>query len=154
EVSALREGQASRASLEIRSVETLSRAELQEAAALLALSFDETSLFCMAFPKPAARRRILQGMFAAVLKDAVRFGRVEIAQSSQIVGIVIWYLPGGYPISMLRILRLLPDYLRMVVASPLGVLRLFRAERVLERLRPKAPHCHGQLLCARPGSRV
>jgi hypothetical protein len=137
-----------------RSVTTLSAAEMQEAASLLASSFDDSPLFRLAFPRSDWRRQVLRALFITILKDATRFGRVEIAYADQIVGVVIWYTPGGYPLSTLRILRLLPDYLRIVAASPLGILKLCRAQIALNRYRPKQPHCHGYFLCARPGNRV
>jgi hypothetical protein len=137
-----------------RSAATLSAAEMQEAAALLADSFDDSPLFRLAFPRSDSRKHILRALFIAILKDATRFGGVEIAHADQIVGVVIWYPPGGYPVSMLRILRLLPDYLCIVAANPLGIMKLCRAQIVLNRYRPKQPHCHGYFLCARPGSLV
>jgi hypothetical protein len=137
-----------------RSVTALSAAEMQEAASLLACSFDDSPLFRLAFPWSDSRRQILRTLFITILKDATRFGRVEIAYTHQIVGVVIWYPPGGYPMSTLRIFRLLPDYLRIVAANPLGILKLCRAQIALNRYRPKQPHCHGYFLCARPGSLV
>ena len=141
-------------SLVARSATTLSSSEQHEAAELLAYSFDDSPLFQLAFPRPDSRRQILQALFITILKDAIRFGRVEIAYTHQIVGVVIWYPPGGYPMSTLRILRLLPEYLWIVAANPIGILRLFRAQIVLDRHRPKQPHCHGFFLCARRGNPV
>jgi hypothetical protein len=140
--------------VEARSVTTLSAAELQEAASLLACSFDDNPLFRLAFPRSDWRRQILLALFITILKDAIRFGRVEMAYTHQIVGVVIWYPPSRYPMSTLRILRLLPEYLCIVAANPLGILKLFRVQIALERYRPKQPHCHGCFLCARPGNLV
>jgi hypothetical protein len=143
-----------KARLEVRRVTTLAAAELWEAAALLARSFDHSTLFQAAFPEAEARGRILHALFTTILKDALRFGRVDIACNGQIVGAVVWYPLGCYPMSALRILRLLPEYLRIVAASPLGVLKLWRAQATLNRHRPREPHCHGYFLCARPGNHV
>jgi hypothetical protein len=139
---------------EVRTVSDLSPTELWEASALLARSFDDTSLFQLAFPDPVARRRILQALFNTILKDAMRYGRVELAYGQELVGAVIWYPGGRYPMSAYRILRLLPEYLRILAAGPLGVLTLFRAQNTLNRYRPAQPHCHGYFLCARPGNHV
>jgi hypothetical protein len=139
---------------EVRQVSALSPTELWEASALLARSFDDTSLFQLAFPEPTARSRILQALFNTILKDAMRYGRVDLAYGHELVGAVIWYPTGCYPMSAYRILRLLPEYLRILAASPLGVLTLFRAQNTLNRYRPTQPHCHGYFLCARPGNHV
>ena len=84
---------------ELRPLTTLSRADLQEATMMLAYAFDEHPLFRLAFPKAASRSKILQTLFTTVLKDAIRFGRVEVACSHKIVGMLIWYPPGCYPMS-------------------------------------------------------
>jgi hypothetical protein len=104
---------------------------------MLAYAFDEHPLFRLAFPEAASRSMILQTLFATVLKDAIRFGRVDVACSHKIVGILIWYPPGCYPMSNSRILRLLPHYARLVAVSPVGLMKLFRAQTTLNGFRPK-----------------
>lgn len=121
---------------ELRPLTTLSRADLQEATMMLAYAFDEHPLFRLAFPKAASRSKILQTLFTTVLKDAIRFGRVEVACSHKIVGMLIWYPPGCYPMSKSRILRLLPHYARLVAVSPVGLMKLFRAQTTLNGFRP------------------
>jgi hypothetical protein len=56
---------------------------------MLAYAFDEHPLFRLAFPKAASRSMILQTLFVTVLKDAIRFGRVDVACSHKIVGMLI-----------------------------------------------------------------
>jgi hypothetical protein len=56
---------------------------------MLAYAFDEHPLFRLAFPKAASRSTILQTLFATILKDAIRFGRVDVACSHKIVGMLI-----------------------------------------------------------------
>jgi hypothetical protein len=154
EIAADREDEAKASRLEVRRLAVMSAAELWESSALLARSFDHSTLFQAAFPQAEARGRILHALFTTILKDALRFGRVDVAYNGHIVGAVIWYPLGCYPMSALRILRLLPDYLRIVAASPMGVLKLWRAQATLNRHRPLKPHCHGYFLCARPGNHV
>ena len=62
---------------------------------MLADAFDEHPLFRFAFPKAASRSKILQTLFTTVLKDAIHFGRVEVACSHKIVGMLICYPPGS-----------------------------------------------------------
>ncbi len=121
---------------ELRPLTTLWRADLQEATMMLACAFDEHPLFRLAFPKAASRSKILQTLFTTVLKDAIRFGRVEVACSHKIVGMLIWYPPGCYPMSKSRILRLLPHCARLVAVSPVGLMKLFRAQMTLNGFRP------------------
>lgn len=129
-------------------------AELREAAVTLASAFDESPLFRLAFPRAASRNKILRTLFVAVVEDAVRFGWVEAVYKQKIVGMLISYPPGGYPMSLPRILRLLPHYARIVAVNPLGVLKLFRAQTKLNALRPKEPHCHGYFLGGRQGEHI
>jgi hypothetical protein len=79
---------------------------------------------------------------------------VQVACSHKIVGMLIWYPPGCYPMSKSRILRLLPHYAHLVAVSPLGLMKLFRAQTTLNGFRPKEPHCHGYFLGGRQGERV
>jgi hypothetical protein len=140
--------------LEVRRVTALSAAELEEAVLLLTAAFDGSPLFQLAFPQQAMRRKMVQILFAATLKDALRFGRVEIAYNGRLAGVLVWYPPALYPLSLPRTLRLLPDYLRIAVATPAGIIKLFRAHMTLNRVRPSEPHCHGYFLGGRPGEQV
>jgi hypothetical protein len=81
---------------------------------MLAYAFDEHPLFRLAFPKAASRSKILQTLFTTVLKDAIRFGRVEVACSHKIVGMLIWYPPGCYPMSKSVCCRIMRALLRSV----------------------------------------
>src|SRR5215207_864455 len=74
--------------LEVRPVASLSASDLWEAAALLARSFDHSTLFQAAFPEAEARGRILHALFTTIVKDALRSGRVDIAYNGHIVGAV------------------------------------------------------------------
>jgi GNAT superfamily N-acetyltransferase len=139
---------------ELRPLTSLSDGELLEATTMLASAFDQYPLFHLAFPEDSVRRKILRTLFTTVLQDAVRFGRVEIALSHKIVGMLIWYPPGRYPMSVFRILRSWPHYARFVAASPRGVLTLFRAQTTLNRWRPQKPHCYGYFLGGNQGERV
>ncbi len=132
----------------------LSEIDMQDAAAMLAQAFDDSPLFRFAFPKAAKRDRLLRALFVTILRDALDFGRVEVARNGRIVGMFIWYPPGAYPMTAARILRLLPKFLGIVAASPIGVLKLQRAQARLNRMRPSEPHCHGCFLAALPGDRA
>jgi hypothetical protein len=118
---------------------------------MLAQLFDDGALFQSAFPRAAARGKVLQALFTAALKDAMRFGRVEVASGVRIVGVLIWYPSGGYPIPAGRVLRLASDYARAVAVSPLGIMKLFRAQQTFNKIRPSQPHYHALFMGACQG---
>src|SRR5262245_29891808 len=95
-----------RRTVELRPATVLSDAEQQTATGFLAAAFDGSPLLCAAFPQPETRREVLQIMFTAVLKDAIDHGRIELAYNGQLAGMLIWYPPGRYPLSLFRTLRL------------------------------------------------
>src|SRR5262245_41981572 len=85
---AARDTKSSRA--EVRRVTALSDAEFREAVALLVNAFDGSTLFQLAFPDPATRCKLVDLLFTAALKDALRFGQVEFAYNGHIAGAFIW----------------------------------------------------------------
>jgi hypothetical protein len=129
-------------------------AERASATALLVESFFESPLFLFAFPEPDDRRFALRALFAALVEDALRFGRVEAAYADRIVGALLWYPPGAYPLPLSRELLGLPNYLRVLARCPLGVVKLYRAQAALDRLRPAEPHSHGYFLGGQTGMRT
>src|SRR5262249_37838009 len=118
----------------VRRVTALGDAEFREAVALLVEAFDGSTLFQLAFPEPATRRRLVDLLFTAALKDALRFGQVELAYNGHIAGVFIWYPPGLYPLSALRTLRVLPEYLRMLWSAPLGTAKLAVASMTVHQV--------------------
>lgn len=122
---------------------------------MLAQVFDESPLFRSVFPKPLARGSALRALFHALLDDAALFGYADaVLTDDDVVGALLWYPPGGYPMSRSRALRGLPSYLRIMANSPSGILKLYRAQRTLDRLRPAQPHCHGYFMAGRAGTRI
>lgn len=121
---------------------------------MLARAFSDSPLFKLAFPRSDRRSKVLRKLFAIVVKDAVRFGRVDFTRNGAITGMLIWYPPGAYPMSLMRIFRFLPNYLSIALAHPVGVFTLFRAQSKLNELRPKRPHVHGYFLGGRQGEQI
>lgn len=131
------------ARLEVRRMTALSSAERQDIATILTQAFDRDPLYSDAYPEAGVRRRILHWLFIAAVKDAIRFGRVDIACREKIVGVGINYPPGRYPISFTRNLRCLPEYLRIAAASPFGFVQLYRIMVGFNKVRPARPHSYG-----------
>lgn len=140
--------------LHIRRLAKAAGPERDQAALMMSEVFDENPLFQSAFPQSDVRRVALQALFHALLDDAARFGCVDAAFTDRIVGILLWYPPGGYPMPMSRALRGLPQYLQIVANSPSGVFKLYRAQAALDRVRPEQPHCHGHFMGGRAGARI
>jgi hypothetical protein len=120
----------------------------------MAESFFDSALFVFAFPSETARRFALRELFEAIVDDALRFGRIEGAYADRMVGALLWYPPGAYPMTLRRELRGLRNYLRVLARSPLGVLKLYRGQAAFDRLRPRTPHCHAYFLAGQTGMRT
>jgi len=128
--------------IEIRDVRNLSLEQLREATAMLADAFDTEPLPRAAFSNPAGRAKALRALFTVMLEDGMRFGRVHFAYNPALVGALVWYPPGAYPLPPSRHIRLMTQYLRMAAADILGCIKFLRALAVLNRVRPKQPHCY------------
>lgn len=131
-----------------RRVETFTSQELRDAAAMLVDIFFESPIFLYTFPEPDKRRKALQELFLASLKDAERFGIVDVIEREKFLSLFIYYPPRGYPMSASRVMRLLPHYARLFLMSARGVWRLYLTQKFLNRIRPTTPHCHALFLGA------
>jgi hypothetical protein len=121
---------------------------------MLAEVFERSPVFEYAFPTIASRGVALRALFNGVVDDVVRFGCADIALADEVVGALLWYPPGRYPMQVTRALSGLPSYLSVAARNPFGLLKLFRIQQTLDRFRPAQPHCHGCFLAGRPGARV
>jgi hypothetical protein len=129
-----------------RRIEKFSRDELLEATAMLVDIFLESPIFLYAFPDRDKRKQALHALFLASLKDAERFGIVDVIEGERLLSLFIYYPPDRYPMSAARVLRQLPHYLRMTAISLRGAWRLYQTQKLLDSIRPKTPHCHALFL--------
>lgn len=129
-----------------RRITKFSPAELLEASAMLVDIFVESPIFQFAFQDRGKRRKALHKLFLASLRDAERFGIIDVIEGGRLRSLFIYYPPGRYPISAARVLRHLPHYLRMTAISLRGVWRLYQTQKFLDSIRPKTPHCHALFL--------
>jgi ribosomal protein S18 acetylase RimI-like enzyme len=72
-------------------------------AALLARAFDDDPMMGWVVPRPAARPRALGAFFAANVRYAALYGRVDRAPEGH--GAAIWLAPGDYRMTAWRMLR-------------------------------------------------
>lgn len=113
----------------------------RQAAGLLARAFRDEPNFVDLFPDPATRRRALPHVFGSLLRDAGAAGRVHTAtRASDLVGVAVWLPPGGFPLTAGRVLRTLPDGLRMAAAAPRSLARVLRFTAGAAALHPDEPH--------------
>jgi ribosomal protein S18 acetylase RimI-like enzyme len=129
-------------SVNVTAVRTLSVPDISRASAMLAHTFEESPLFRCAFSDPGRRRRASNAIFRAAVKDGLRFGRVFLARNPEIVGALITYGPGGYPLSVFRKIRQIPEYARVATADLRGFVRIVRAQATVEKLHPSEPHLY------------
>jgi hypothetical protein len=137
--------------IDVRRATAMPPAELQEAATMLAQCFRDHPLFVAAYAHPERRRKACETVFAAFLRDAQRYGLVDLAYDNGIVGVLIAYPPGSYPIPLVRKLRGMVAYLRIAAFSITGLLTLLRVETALLRLHPPQPHYYCFMVGAAPG---
>ena len=140
-----------RKQIEIREIKRLSSEQLHNAAAMLAHAFDKNPLHQAIFKNTATRAKASHAIFTAMLKDGMRFGRVLCAYKPSLVGVLVWYPPGAYPLWPSRHIRLMPHYLRAAAVDFAGVIKFMRVLTALKRLHPKEPHCYCCCLGVAPG---
>ena len=65
-----------------------------------------------------------------------------IARNHGIVGVLIWYMPNGYPPTIFRKARLVLPYARAALADFGGLMKVICMEMILEHLHPTEPHIY------------
>jgi ribosomal protein S18 acetylase RimI-like enzyme len=121
------------------------------AGGLLASSYAEYPAWRYVFPDSRQRKRALSVFFAATVRDAIAFGAVDAAiGDDRVLGIAVWLPPGRYPWSVSRKLRATPAMLGVLRAAP-GRFGMFaRLGANTERLHPRYPHWHLEMVGIRP----
>ena len=115
-------------------------AALRSAAALLARAFDDDPLMAWVMPAASRRGHDLRRFFAASLRDAGRFGRIDLSPDG--AGAAVWLAPGRFRMTPLRLLRsghvLLP--IRLGVATYRRLMRLNEYALMLHNRTVASPH--------------
>lgn len=113
----------------------------EQATDLLARSFHDQPHFVDLFPDPAVRTRALPHVFAALLTDARRHGRVAVAtREDLLVGVAVWYPPWAYPLTPRRQLAALPAIARLAAAAPRRLRRVMQFQSTAAALHPDQPY--------------
>lgn len=110
---------------------------------LLARSFQHQPHFVDLFPDPGVRARALPHVFAALYRDALAHGRIDVAtRDGELVGVAAWYPPRTYPLSARRQLAALPDIARLAVAAVGSLRRVLQFQASAARLHPEQPYSY------------
>ncbi len=100
-------------------IEKLRPDGIDQAAELLARSFETTPDYTHMFPDPYARRDALRGFMRAPVRDSQAEGNCWMATDGAILlGVAAWQAPGRYPWSMVRNLRALPAMFSVLRHAP------------------------------------
>ena len=93
------------------------------------------------------RAEAMRLLFGALSRDVMRHGGGWGARhAGELVGVSLWLPPGHAPVTLLRHLRSLPDWLRLARLDPSGLLRTMRNGEALDGLHPPEPHWFLSLL--------
>jgi GNAT superfamily N-acetyltransferase len=114
---------------------------LASAAALLARSFQDDPGHVHLYPDAEARARALPHEFSAACRDGLGLGHVHTASlAGRLAGVAVWLPPGGYPMSIRRQLRVLPDVVRLCLAAPRSFGRVVHFGAAVGRAHPAQPY--------------
>lgn len=120
-----------------QAIRPITAADGAAAAGVLADAFFEDPMMVHLVPDPARRRRMLPVYFAAVLRQAGRRGKIQVATDDDaVVGLAIAMPAGTYPLPTLPQLR---EWRAMAAAGVGGTLRNFRDIPPIDRARPSEP---------------
>jgi GNAT superfamily N-acetyltransferase len=132
----------------------LSSAQVNEAAAVLARSFQEDPNFTAIHRDPSKRARALPHVFRASIRDALPYGGVLAAvHRGEIVGVAVGLPPGRFPPTARRQAGVARDYLRILGADPLSFWHIMRFGRAAIKLHPREPHWYLEALGVEEGFR-
>ena len=119
----------------------LTHDQLAEAVGVLARSYQDHPNFIDFFPDERIRARALLHVCTAGLRDALAFGHVYAAmRGGELVGVAAWLPPGAFPLSPRRVLRALPNLVRILAAAPRSTRRLLRFMTNVTRRHPAQPY--------------
>jgi len=100
-------------------IEKLPPDGIDQAADLLARSFETTPDYTHMFPDPHTRRDALRGFMRAPVRDSQAEGNCWVAtDGTMMLGVAAWQAPGRYPWSLGRNLRALPAILSVLRHAP------------------------------------
>lgn len=124
---------------------------LAEAVDVLARSFHDDPNHVDLFPNESVRARALPNEFAAACRDGLDAGHVYAAiHGDELVGVAVWLPPWMFPHSLRRLLRTVPDMVRLLAVAPWSVRRLRQFTTGMATLHPPQPYWYLEVVGVDP----
>jgi len=115
--------------------------DLRAVARVLAEAFEDSPVTRWIVPSPRMRPTALRAFFGSGARDALRHGRVWVADDGgRIVGAAVWLAPGGYPMTTRRELRTAAPVLALLPIAPRAVRRSLQYQAAVTRVHTKDEH--------------
>jgi ribosomal protein S18 acetylase RimI-like enzyme len=128
-------------------IEKLRPEGIDQAAELLARSFETTPDYTHMFPDPYTRRDALRGFMRAPVRDSQAEGNCWMAtDGAMLLGVAAWQAPGRYPWSMGRNLRALPATLSVLRHAPGSIRDLIEFGSTIDSHFPETPVWYLQVI--------
>jgi GNAT superfamily N-acetyltransferase len=132
-------------------VQALRRGQERAAADAIAAGHANYPSFRHFFPNDELRAKILPTFFRATVRDAVPFGSVLSAWTSDRVdAVAVWLPPGRFPWTPMRKLRATAAFLRIMAAAPRAFMPFARFGAGVEAAHRDAPHWYLVVMSVRP----
>jgi len=132
-------------------IEKLRSDGIDQAAELLARSFETTPDYTHMFPDPYTRRDALRGFMRAPVRDSQAEGNCWVAtDGTAMLGVAAWQAPGRYPWSIGRNLRALPALLSVLRHAPGSIRDLIEFGSTIDAHFPDTPLWYLQVIGVSP----
>ncbi|MGH3667949.1 MAG: GNAT family N-acetyltransferase, partial [Acidimicrobiia bacterium] len=132
-------------------IEKLSPDGIDQAADLLARSFETTPDYTHMFPDPHTRRDALRGFMKAPARDSQAEGNCWVAtDGTMMLGVAAWQAPGRYPWSLGRNLRALPAIMSVLRHAPGSFRDLLKFGSIVDSHFPDTPLWYLQVIGVSP----
>ena len=132
-------------------IEKLPPNGIDQAADLLARSFETTPDYTHMFPDPHTRRDALRGFMKAPVRDSQAEGNCWVAtDGTMMLGVAAWQAPGRYPWSLGRNLRALPAIMSVLRHAPGSFRDLLKFGSTIDSHFPDIPLWYLQVIGVSP----
>ncbi|HYJ24666.1 MAG TPA: GNAT family N-acetyltransferase [Acidimicrobiia bacterium] len=132
-------------------IEKLPPDGIDQAADLLARSFETTPDYTHMFPDPHTRRDALRGFMKAPVRDSQAEGNCWVAtDGTMMLGVAAWQAPGRYPWSLGRNLRALPAIMSVLRHAPGSFRDLLKFGSIIDSHFPDIPLWYLQVIGVSP----
>ena len=132
-------------------IEKLDHGGIDQAAELLARSFETTPDYTHMFPDPYTRRDALRGFMRAPVRDSQAEGNCWVAtDGTTMLGVAAWQAPGRYPWSLSRNLRALPALTSVLRHAPGSIRDLIKFGSTIDSHFPDTPLWYLQVIGVSP----